>query len=149
MHKTYRFFLLKPDLDIWSFESVARTATKCIGEHVLLYHSRRRDNILQGGRRVVGVTLSLQMLAIVVSGILVAFRYDLFPVMFGSLPLHVRQSDDYLRGLAWTNRYQDRTVVRHGRKRNTEQRERSMLIEPFKVSNCQHKYVYVNWNIYD
>ncbi|KAI0215660.1 hypothetical protein LSAT2_032285 [Lamellibrachia satsuma] len=80
-----------------------------------------------------GLTLTCHMLALFVTGVLVAVRYDIFPVAFGQLPLTIRDSDDYLRGLAWMHRHQETSLIRRGRTNSTVQLKRSVPIEALQL----------------
>ena len=40
-----------------------------------------------------------------------ASGYDVLPVVFDRLPLDIQDDPDFLRGLAWDNRDQDKDIV--------------------------------------
>ena len=77
------------------------------------------------------------MVALFVTGVLIA--RGLFPISRGELHLTIRENDDYLRGLAWMRRHEDKSIIRQGRTNEAVQLERSMSVEPLQVCNaCSH-----------
>ena len=80
-----------------------------------------------------GLSLSWHILVLLITVILVSVRYDLFPVDFRTLPMSIRDSDDYMRGMAWMKRYEDNSVIRRGQAVEPVQKERSTPTEPLQV----------------
>ena len=51
---------------------------------------------------------------VTVTAILIGTGYDIIPITFDRIPLDIRTNDDYLRHVAWTNRFEDGTIIRRG-----------------------------------
>ena len=51
---------------------------------------------------------------VVTTAILAGSGYDIIPITFDQIPLDIRTNDDYLRHVAWSNRFKDGSVIRRG-----------------------------------
>ena len=61
------------------------------------------------------MTFGGHILIVVVTAILAATGYDIIPTTaLNDTTLNIRNSDDYLRHMAWMNRFEDGTVMWRG-----------------------------------
>ena len=60
---------------------------------------------------VSGLALGAHIFMLMTTGILVAAGYDLIPITFDRLPLDIRDNVDYLRYVAWQEKFEQWTII--------------------------------------
>lgn len=82
-----------------------------------------------------GITLGLHLLMVLITVILLAAGYDILPLELSALPLDIRDDPDYLRGIAWQERWEtdDNGIIDRNALADANQTERSVLYQKIEI----------------